>query len=604
MIALALCLSLVWSGGQTAPSAATPQEAPSDDSLRVYDLSGIQLRFDHEQNQLDSRMLPFLIFDSSFRSKESFDEMEERQGADSLADMITDLYGDEFEYEGRELRVGRPNQLIVRGPAALHERIERLIQFFDGMLNSYVDLRIDVLGMPQRGQQVSAVLDEAQVDELISAVLSQGGTHEFYMLQARADRPAVVDLVRNVPAVVDADVEIAQAAAIFDPVSVTAAYGTRLGLKATPGKGGLHLAIGWRRGDEMEGAGSRPLRAKFLVTAAKEDVAFIEASAVLQNLQVLARGAGWTTFLPDGKAIVLQTVVRLKRGSLNEMVVIRHVGGDLPLQSTLPLDSNGLAMTIFNGDALSPPALAGVGSLLWPGRIPTSLRNYFSAKAPFLAVELRNGHKDPFIDTVSEGMDATAVESKGPWLIVRPYRVGDDVPKALEEHKRAQETLAALVPDPSLIDLTIRLTRPGAPERAAARVRVPIASGRSCTVVLGIEDLEVPDYDVEVAQFCATPDPMVQAAFDGLALWIKPSVNAAGEVFLDIRGGAHLLEKRTSLAFDGNVIDSVDQSTYQRLLVNERVQLPYDADGRRRVAFGVQADAKSPNGLRLEIEAH
>lgn len=605
MIALALCLSLAaWTGLQTGPSAARPQET-SNDELRVYDLSGIQMGGDQERGQLDSRMLPFILFDTGYRSRDGFDETEEWQGADSLADMIGDLYADEFQYEGRELRISRPSRLIVRGPAALHERIERLVQFFEGVLNSHVDLQIDVLGVSQGLTEggAAALLDEGEVDERIREVLARGGTHESYTLQVRADRASVLDLIRNVPAIVDADVEIAQAAAIFDPISITAALGTRLGVRATPGKGGLNLALGWRRGDEMEGSGSRPMRAKFMVTAEKDKVSFVEASAVFQNLQVLARGVGLTTFLPAGKAIVLQTGIQLKRTFVDEVVIIRRTGGDLPLESSLPLEASGLGLTVFNSDALAPPTLVGVGSLLWPGEIPRSLRNYFSAKVPFLGVEMRAGQKDPFLDSVSDRMDASSVDNRGSWLIVRPGRLGEGTALAREEQQRARETVAALLPDPSVIDLTIRLLRPAAMERGSAHVRVPVASGRSCTVVLGIEELEVPDYDVEVAQFCATPDPIVQAAFDGLALWIKPVVNAAGDVSLEIRGGAHLLEEHTTLAFDGDVIDSVDQSTYQRLLVNERVQLTTDADGRRRVAFGVDAGSKSLGGLRLEIEA-
>ena len=591
----ALVLSLLPTSGDAAEAA--------ENVLRVYDLSSVAASHEEEQDPFDVVLLPFLRLHYEM-DDDIYSEVEEGGGAEGLVDLITNLYGDEFDYEGRTIHLGAKGKLAVRGPEALHQRIDELISFFDQSINAQVDLLVDVVRFaPGAGAAVPAgsVIDAAEAESWLGGA-AQGAERESYRVSLRSDRATVLDMTRNVAALVDYDVEIAQGSAIADPITGSAVLGTRLALRGAAGNDGLFLALSWRRGDETPGASSRELNSKLMIASADEQVTYVGASPTVENLQVAGRAAGLNTYLPDGKALVLHTDVGLSRYAVEEVIVLRVAGGGLAGQRTLAFDDRGVELVVADLGSLSPPRCVATGALLWPGYVPEHLSSRLWRRT-LLATQLWRGEEDFHVDVLLEGVRYLTEDRMGRWLVTRPDGSGGPPEAIAAEQRLLRSTFAALQPDPGLVDLSFRLTRAGGEGPAAdIGARFPVRLGESCTVVLGIEELEVRDYDVEVAQYAATADPIVFHAFDGLALWARPERDPKGGMLIEVRGGGHLLLGREALPLGIETMPFVDQSDFAHLFVSERVRMQRGDDGRWRTVFGLAGGGGTSEPLQLVVE--
>ena len=578
---------------------ATLQEA---DVVRFYDLSTMPFSYQPEGDALAMSLVPHVEFNTA-DERNNYAEVDQDMEVNSVVDLIEQLYGDEFEYAGRRLQLSDRGRMVVRAPEAVHGRVASLLAFLDGSVNAQTRVRVDVVGGLQASMGTvpdGSVISAVDADSWI-ATAARGGRHKSYEVVLRADRPNVLDLSREVQVVLDYDVEIAQASAIADPIVGTASVGTRMAMRGAATEEGLALALAWKRGDVIS-LKDKDLDLSMFISASEKPTAFVAAFSVLQNLEVMTRSFALNTMIPRGKAIVLQSVVDLHRGSASEIVILRQVGADLPTLRRLPLNDEGAELILADLGTLAVPALSAVGTSLLPGYVPRDSRAHLWTSGD-LEARSTSWNADMMIELLFDSVEYLSVEHTGRWLVGHSQLHSFEERKAeqLEEQKQLLAGLADMRARPELLDLTVTVSRPGSRASAPLRARVPVRLGESCSMAIGIEDSEVADYDVEVAQFASIGDPRIHWLFDGLAIWIKPSLDVNGQLVLDVRGGVHLLTGRERFDLGGVISDFVEQSEFVHLFVNEVQRLEASANGEWRATFGDRAESGSTDALRMEI---
>lgn len=595
-----LLLVLPIHDGQTATDDENAGEEV--DVVRFYDLSTLPMSYQPEGDALRLTLLPQVEFDQA-DERDAYTESDQDLGVSSVPDLIEQLYGDEFEYAGRRMRLNSDGRMIVRAPEALHARVAGILAFLDGTINAQTQIRIDVfqVSASSGGAAPSGSLISAAEAETWVAAASRTGRHESYVLNLRADRPSVLDLSRELQVVVDYDVEIAQATAIADPIVGTASVGTRIAMRGAPTADGLALAFSWKRG-EVLALERKDIDLSTMVTATDKPAQYVEGFSVLQNLQVMTRSFALNTMIPRGQAIVLHSVVELQRGAASEVVIIRQVGPDLPILRSLLLNDEGAELVIADLGSLTPPALRAWGTGLWPGFVPRQLRSKLWAPAS-LAVMSSEWNPGVLLDILFDDVEHMSWEETGRWLVMYPdlYSFAERQAERIDEQKQVVAAFTAMQAKPELLDLSVTVYRPGHKDGTPLQARVPVRMGESCAMALGIEDSEVADYGVEVAQFASIGDPEMHRLFDGLAIWIKPSRDVHGQLVLDVRGGVHLLTGRERFDLGGGISDFVEQSSFIHLFVNEVQRLEQGPNGEWRAIFGDLSEGGSPDALRIEI---
>lgn len=602
--ALSLVLPLVAvavDGEDPVPTGAVADEdAPADANvLRVYDVSTLRMGEGHVGRDWDGALLPFIHYNAD-DADEDHEEGSGESGADALIDLIVDLYGAEFEYEGRRVSMGEGDRLAVQGPDALHERVQGLIGFFESAVNAQATLTVDVLrfrkGAPLARE--ACLVDAAQAEELLRGAQTKG-EHASYDVHLRPDRVAMLDLARDQPLVTDYDVEIAQGASIEDPVVTIVSAGTRLMMRAAPAEDGMFLALSLKRGDLLA---SEPddLGMHWTIASEKGGAEYVEHASRLANPLVLARSMALSTYLPHGKALLIQSAIDLQRSGATEVLLLRHTGGGLPTRHELPLGEDGARIVFADMGAVAPPWARARGALLEPNYVPATLEG--RGRPVMLDAELRGGDLDFALDLIDSGQDYSSLELHGRWMVSRPYGsfLGEDALQVKAEQDRVVAAFDALRPRGELLDVSVTVQRTGAAGGTPVSARLPVRPGTSATLALGIEGLDAFDYDVEVAQLAATPDPQTRTTFDGLCVWLKPTLTAGGELLLEVRGGANLWVADQHVDLGSLSFERLDQSVFHHLFVNERILLRR-ADGAWRATLGDAGTRGEEEGLRIDV---
>ena len=107
------------------------------------------------------------------------------------------------------------------------------------------------------------------------------------------------------------------------------------------------------------------------------------------------------------------------------------------------------------------------------------------------------------------------------------------------------------------------------------------------------------DYDVEVAQFAAVPDPSVVVGFDGLMGLVHATLGSDGNLHLRARASGTWTAKEHWSDLGMRYMDGLDQVTQERLFVDERRILEAIGDGTWVGVFGAEGDRGA--SLRVTI---
>jgi hypothetical protein len=583
-----------------------PQEerAPAGDVIRTYDLSGIAPGdYQHESEDKES-LFPY--FNPRFYggNSEFWEEFEEPE-ADLIVEYLTSIYDDEFQYEGRFIDVGRRGRLTVRGPQALHARVERLLSFLDGVWNAQVELTVDVIEAPEGPAHDSGpagvLVPASEVSAWIESARRRGAHHQ-YRMRLRADRPTTIDASRDRPVIMSYKSDVAQQSFAHRPFVAQASFGTRLSVHATPSKGGLLLALSLLRGDLIDGIRNRNLDVRGMLST--PDKVILQSSADLyQGFDVLNRSMTLNTFLPDDQALVVHTRVDVERSKATEVIVLRKTAGALPRMARLPLDETGRELLLANLGQFDPSRWVAWGSLIDPFYVPTRMRVAWDEYdcLPMIGTVLHQGELDFASEVVSDMGGGLDVTINGVWTGVFPQTGAfDDLEDMRAAQKLAQATVTDLGRSRALLDVSVDVRRPGG--ATPVHARLPLRSEDSCTLALGVESLELPTYDVEIAQGSTLATGIANSVFDGLALWLRPSLTPDGGLTLELRGGASLFAGGEQLDVGSRMFGSLDQSSHDHLFLKERIHFAAGDPKPWRVVLGNASDQGDEQALQIEVE--
>ena len=565
--------------------------------LRSYDLAGV---------------LPRTL--SSFGAERLFPHVESEgdgsswglQGEDEgyypdfLVELIRIGAGEEFDLEGRWLQVDEGPRLVVRASEAAQKRALEQIQAVDALFTIRGELLVDVLRSPTNAPANSAaVLSSADAEKLLA---SAGGARASYRLEFRPREFVGIDATGTTSFVADYNVEIAQAAAISDPVNVSIRPGTRLQASCSPAPGGTWIALTLRSTDPIGRVRELPIAIHGQITTQNE-TSRTSSPRSIQSVALENRSLAINTFLAEGKALVLRTALDLADHQSNSWIVVRVGGRPMPREQRLSApDKDGRGEVRAYPIGFAAPAVVqsesrgllgsagdGIGE-----RFPVRI---YDAGASLLLVQFVRPGYDSLLDSLRSEQEGLELGNWGAWMIARAAQHVSDAP--LPNFDLVAAGLARGCPSPRTFQIAVAVRRGGSNGQVVARTTLVARSGTPSTAVLGREETRVIDYDVEVAQNCSAADPQVEIAFEGLALRATPLVGLAGETRLELLGRARI-QRGPAGEFDSgsSTLAKIAQAEYDELQVLE--WLSFDKDGPRVVRFG---DASGGSGgLLLEVE--
>src|SRR5882672_3369070 len=225
MILATLALCSLLRGGDPAREAG---------ELRTYDLQTLLVPF---RSEFQMQVLPLRGSPGGMDEREHFD-------AGLVVELVRSLCAPEFEYEGRGLQE-QDGALYVTAPVAVQEKVARILGFLGSSLAARTELAIDELLLPDALPKDPAPIlspDEAQ------KLLGGGGVRRSWRIALRPGWTGAALSQRVISFVADWNVEIAQGAAIHDPVVELLPAGDVIACSGASAPGGMWLALLARSG--------------------------------------------------------------------------------------------------------------------------------------------------------------------------------------------------------------------------------------------------------------------------------------------------------------------------------------------------------------------
>lgn len=564
--------------------------AAQENELRLYDVSTLRMHYDESNlEEFGVRLTPYRTRDL-LEYSDSYDE--DARGSEVFVDLLIEVLGEEFEYEGRRVSIADDGRLAVIGPASLHERVDAILSFFEKAAFAEVRLQMDLLTMPAgTADALRAVITPAEAQALVD----RARTQRSFQVSARGDQPATIDLAEDAPAVLDYDVEIAQGSAIYDPVSYNVTTGTRAWIQAAPAVGGTHLALLMQRGERLP-MRQLDLDLEFYAGMVEKGISVVEGVRYLPVVDVAGSGAAITTYLPDDGVLVLRSKVDVAKGRLDEVVLLRKVGGGLPLRSEIELQPGGARLILADRGAHAPTRTSLNGALHAP-RLNIDIFSRHWNSEPAMLARFASDSGDFLFELLDMDREYSDIDFLGPWLVSRAYGGlrGENGAQVRAEQDAVVDALAKARVAGDLLELTFSVRQGEGSNPILARV--PVQAGSSTSLALGVEGPDVVGYDVEVAQMSSVADPIVHLAMDGAMLWARATPRPDGRLLLEVRGGASL-ELSDELVPLGSRTAPVYQSvTSNHVIVDER-RLLEERNGAWSMTLG---DTGRDSELSIEV---
>jgi hypothetical protein len=578
MILATLALSSLLCGGDPVREAG---------ELRTYDLQTLLVPY---RPEFQMQVLPLRGSPGGMDEREHFD-------AGLVIELVRSLCAPEFEYEGRSLQE-QEGALYVTAPAPVQEKVTRILAFLGAALAARTELAIDEVLLPDALPKDPAPilgLDEAQ------KLLAGGGVRRSWRVALRPGWTGAALSQRPISFVSDWNCEIAQGAAIHDPVVDLVPAGDVIACSGAPAPGGLWLALLARSG-ESNGAKDHPLEVYASVASettpvpnpqpnspsARSSGRVLQAGPrVWQSVPVALHALALNTFLPDGKVLCLSATIGAGEQHGTRLLLLRRTSAPgAPVQGLAldPKGSGGRDLVLIDAGWLRPPFCTSEGDLRGGGALPMrgddeagalqfSLHGADTGRAHELLPDLSGCEVFDTAAWLVIARSQRAAEGSGPDAAATRLGSGAQVPQSFSAE-------LALRRGPNVI----------------ARSTLALRSGVPSTVVAGAEDELLCDWDVEVAQSASVADPIIRATFEGLCARLRVERDAAGGLVLDIRGFGQA-RSGDLRNFDPQVptVGPMSQGIWDRLGIEERLTLP--ADGPKKVAFGDTGGT----GLALEV---
>ncbi len=528
--------------GATEANAAIPQTA---NEVRAYDLRALRVSSVTAPGST-WRLVPQGLV-HILNEGNSYDDSDGEESELFFPGLLSDLLGEQLSFEGRSLRVLEDGTMLLIGPAELQANVQRLYDFFLEAASERIVLSVEV----ESGGKTTR-----QLVSLPSAVWGQ------------------VRVTETQPIVADVDVQIAQASGIGEPIVVGVESGLRLDLQAVPVDGGVVLSSILRLGQKGS-FGQTKIGLGLRVSGETKTGVIVEDFEELQSYELVGLGSGGATFLPDSGSLRLGGVYR------NQLhrVTITHVGGQLLPRREVEIQPGGQKLVLLNEHAGAPSRISAQGG----GMIPNLERSSYSAtmgSSPLLGVRLSQGPGPEVMDLIgSLGLRRKMMISHfGPWRVLGPR--GGEFGEALASY---EAQVQASIRNPQPMELLIEFFDG---EQLVAAYSGTTLSGGTTVFSVGAETMEVMDYEVEVAQFAAVPDPMVASRFDGMMGLVRATPAADGRVSLVLRAATTWTTTDQSADLGMSLMEGIEQATQGRLFVDERRVLSSEDGSEWTARFG------------------
>ena len=550
-------------------------------------------------------LLPFLA-----KNEIEDQEWDAMNGSDVLVDLLRSLYGDEFEYEDRSIRFEENGRLIVQAPPAVQAKTASYLAFLESVFSASLELRIDAVELPEgaAAEPIPALLSPADADKL----LARGGRAgvQTWRLRVRAGDAAGLDLTRVATLVTDYDVEIAQAAAVADPIVEDVAVGLRLFARAAPAAGGTWLSLILRRGDPLGEPVERQIPVAGQVTT-QERIQSREIASSYQSVHVLNRSLSLDTYLPEGRVLAIQSAILSGTKTRVEALLLRRESGSLPVFRQITLDRKGggagSKLLFLNGESIVPPRCHLEAPAIPASSVPSAWRMWRpreSGRESGIWSSFGDESLDVLRDLLGSSDGDLTIRDVGPCLFLTrdPSSTHGDKPLLPGREGTGSDFLDRYAPPARIAQVSATLRRAGT-AAPVARCSIPIRIGENGCIVLGTESVELADYDVEVAQSASVADSVMRIGFDGIAIRMRPAIALSGDLVVDLVARAHV-RRGESREHDLGVpgLGTLDESTYDQIYAREKLYFGKAEGAVKRFVIG-DASESSAGALSLEIEA-
>lgn len=515
--------------GPNRPARPIDASVQSANEVRAYDLRALRISNVTAPDQrwrLAPQGLSWLI-----DGDRNFDDSEGEESELFFPGLLADLLGDQLSFEGRSLKVLEDGTMLLIGPAELHANVQRLYDFFREAASERIVLSVEV---DRNGGMTK------QLVSLPSAVWGQ------------------VRLTQTQPIVADIDVEIAQGSGIGDPIVVGVESGLRLDLQAVPAKGGVVLSSILRSSGDPQII-DMDIDLGIRVSTEGKSSSTIQDAKRLQTYQLDGMGSAGAALLPEKGSIQLNAAY----GGQVQRIKISHVGGALAHRREVKITEGGQSLVLLNEHTGAPSHIGVRGS----GLVSDLVRPYMNSvmsDAAFLSVNLSQGPGPEVLDLISSlGLRRKMMTTNfGPWRVLGPR--GADFATALASY---EQQVGASIRSPKPMEVSVELFMDG---QLVSAYTCNGISGANSIFSVGRETLDVIDYDVEVAQFAAIPDPTIAARFDGMLGMLRVTPASDGSVSLVVRAAATWTASNQAPDLGHELMDGMQQATQGRLFVDER----------------------------------
>jgi hypothetical protein len=575
------------SGGPRASGAA-------DLVTKTYDLTSASPVL--HNSEYTEALAPTLTFDNG----DATPSLDASQTHDSIANELLELFGAEFEYEGRSLQVDEHGRAQVVAPAAVHKEIERVLAFLETAFRRGVELRVDMIERPGTAPALPALMS---VDEAEKLVAGSGASAHGTTLRIAPARIATLDLTHSVDYVADYDVEIAQATAQAYPVVRSYPIGVRMAARAAIVPGGTRVALLLR--DSVQNGALRATDVQLGASVSSDSGQhFARGSVTVQSLSLLEHSFALNLFVPDGQAVVIDSTLSTQSGASRIAFVVRSTTTAREPVMTLQISAGHSPLEVFDASFVCPPRVDVDGRAFDQGVFPRSLDGLFDCGSnnyegnPAVQGVLRMGDQG-WIENVLGGDGEHQVQGLSSWLLIHPSRQSEPG-KSAKSALGADSPVLAQARTGDVANVSLTLRRADKNGAVLAALTWPIVYGEASAAVIGGETQYIGGANVEVAQSAATIDPVVHTAFDGLVVRVRPTRATDGTATVELSARGHVLGgPMQDLEAGAPMSLPIKRCEFDNLSVDERLSFGAPAGGQpgpRRISLG------GGTGLVLDFE--
>lgn len=510
---------------------------------RAYDISALAPA--GGQRTRTEQLLPFLDPQTDLDDGASFVQI----CGDELSNLLPALFAAELEQPGRFLQFEPQGVAMLHAPENLHGLFAQLLAQLARQFRNEIEVDVLYASVPSGD---AALLPEggllAAADLAAIAARLQGANGRAVArttLRVPAMSEGWFASAREIDALVDFDVEIAQGSTAADPIPMSLSTGLRLGVRVCGDEAGTWLACvaqsaepaaepvaravsvpGRQVGVETVVRRTRGLGGAVTTTndAQLTGGALYETDENYQIAQVAASCTAWGLegYVPAGKALALRSRVAIGNAN-SETLLVLAPRARAPRSEALPLiDGNKLLVRDISGWA-TPTARRQ--STLPSTRAGNSgfVSACFGEHALALTLATQPLPEELAMTEYEGLMESRTLAG----LLLQVQRANATAPNF--------GTRAA----PRLASIELVLTR-AAGREISGRASCVVRAGGSGVVALGRESLGVRDYDVEVATGASIADPRTSFVFQGLVAEVMPHVAPDGELSLLVRTRARV----------------------------------------------------------------